>query len=313
MTAPVSTAYQREDVTFASGPGSDRCAAWVYRPTGPPLASADGNATPGKYPAIVLGHGIGGIREYGLDRYAARFSEQGIVCVAFDYRHFGGSTGQPRQLLDISLQQEDWKAAINYTKNLEGVDETRVGIFGSSFGGGHVTYIGSYDPSIKAIIAQCPFTSGFHSSRTVGFLPLFKLAALGIRDLFSTGNNIVPVLLAGEPGSAALMNSPEAMDYRLIVPEERLETDPKYVAARFALHIGFYNPGWRTSYIKSPILFGICGKDSVAPPGPTLKYAKNAPNSTVKLYEEMGHFDIYVGEAFERATADYCDFLRAKL
>lgn len=198
LTLPSGEFYNREDATFASG--SDLCAAWVYRPTVPPLKPADGSASNGKYPAIVVGHGIGGIREYGLDRYCARFSELGVICVAFDYRHFGASTGEPRQLLDIGLQQEDWKNAIAFVKGLEEVDESRVGIFGSSFGGGHVTYIGSVDPSIKAIIAQCPFTSGFHSSLTVGFLPLFKLAFLGIRDLFSRGNNIVPVLLAGEPG-----------------------------------------------------------------------------------------------------------------
>lgn len=109
------------------------------------------------------------------------------------------------------------------------------------------------------------------------------------------------------------MNSPEAMDYKLIVPEERRETDSKFVAARFALRISFYNPGWSTSKIKSPILFGVCGKDSVAPPKPTLRYAANAPNGTVKYYKDMGHFDIYVGEAFEQATTDYCNFLRAKL
>ena len=45
----------------------------------------------------------------------------------------------------------------------------------------------------------------------------------------------------------------------------------------------------------------------------TLNYAANAPNGTIKLYKDMGHFDIYVGDAFDQATGDYCDFLRAKL
>ncbi len=62
---------------------------------------------------------------------------------------------------------------------------------------------------------------------------------------------------------------------------------PDYVAARFALHIGFYNPGWKTASVHCPILFAVCGKDTVAPPGPTLSYAKKAPNATIKHYEQM--------------------------
>ncbi len=87
---------------------------------------------------MILGHGLGAVKEMGLDRYASVFTELGIVCVAFDYRHFGESGGQPRQLLDIQLQLQDWEAAIDYTSKLEDVDSERIGIFGSSFGGGHV-------------------------------------------------------------------------------------------------------------------------------------------------------------------------------
>lgn len=200
MASSGQPTHRRENVTFASG--DDLCAAWIYRPTSAPLSPATGAALNRKYPAVVLGHGIGGFKEMGLDRYSERFTELGIICVAFDYRHFGESGGQPRQLLDIQLQQQDWKAAISYTKNLEDVDETRIGIFGTSFGGGHVIHTSSQDHTIKAVIAQCPFTSGLHSSQTVGFWPLLKLGALGVLDYLSTaaGRGFVPVPLAGTPG-----------------------------------------------------------------------------------------------------------------
>ncbi|EST07259.1 hypothetical protein PSEUBRA_003438 [Kalmanozyma brasiliensis GHG001] len=316
--ASSTSASRRENITFASG--DDVCAGWLYRPTAPPLAPAYGSipsSRKSKYPAVVLGHGIGGIKEFQLDAYSERFAELGIICVAFDYRHFGESGGQPRQLLDIGLQQQDWRAAIRYTKQLEEVDETRVGLFGSSFGGGHVIHTSSEDHTIKAVIAQCPFTSGFHSAQTVGVLPLFKLAGLGIWDLVSkaTGYGVIPVPLAGKPGEAALMNTPDAMDYEKIIPPFYLAQKDKlgWVAARFALNIGFYNPGWKTADIQCPILFGVCGKDSVAPPGPTIRYAANALHGEVKVYDDMGHFDCYVGEPFEIVTKDYCDFLRRNL
>lgn len=152
---------------------------------------------------MILGHGLGAVKEMGLDRYASRFTELGIICVAFDYRHFGESSGQPRQLLDIQLQLQDWEAAIDYTSKLEDVDNERIGIFGSSFGGGHVISVAAKDKRVKAAISQCPFTSGLHSSQTVGILPLLKLGILGLRDLlFSSGNSIVPVQLAGRPGES---------------------------------------------------------------------------------------------------------------
>lgn len=200
MTTEASTlAFQREDVKFASG--NDLCAAWVYRPTSAPLTPQSGPSKSKKYPAMILGHGLGGVKEMGLDRYASVFTELGIVCVAFDYRHFGESGGHPRQLLDIQLQLQDWEAAIDYTSKLEDVDSERIGIFGSSFGGGHVISTAVKDKRIKAVISQCPFTSGLHSSQTVGVLPLLKLAVLGVRDmLFSSKDTIIPVPLVGKPG-----------------------------------------------------------------------------------------------------------------
>lgn len=109
------------------------------------------------------------------------------------------------------------------------------------------------------------------------------------------------------------MNAPDAHAFRKIIPPHLEEKLPDYVAARFALFIGFYNPGWNTSSVHCPILFAICGKDSVAPPGPTLSYAEKAPKATIKYYDQMAHFDIYVGEEFEIATRDYLEFLRQNL
>jgi len=312
MTTEASTsAFQRENVKFASG--NDLCAAWVYRPSGPPLRSSSSSANSKLYPAMILAHGLGGFKEMGLDRFASRFTELGIICVVFDYRYFGESGGEPRQLLDINLQLQDWDAALDYTSQLEGVDNERIGIFGTSFGGGHVISVAAKDKRVKAVISQCPFTSGLHSSQTVGFLPLLRLAVLGIRDLFSTGNTMVPVQLAGKPGETALMNAPDVMKYRKLIPPNLDDPSKHVVAARFALHIGFYNPGWKTSSVHCPILFAVCGQDSVAPPGPTLSYAKNAPKGTIKHYEHMGHFDIYLGQDFDIATRDYNEFLRNNL
>ena len=113
----------RSDVKFPSG--GVNCSAWLYRP------DADGSL-----PLVVMAHGFAGTRDMRLDAYAERFAQAGIAALLFDYRHFGASEGEPRQLLDIGKQHEDYRAAIAYARRLGWVDADRIALFGSSFSGG---------------------------------------------------------------------------------------------------------------------------------------------------------------------------------
>ncbi len=78
-----------------------------------------------------MGHGLGAIKEVGLDRFARRFAAAGHDVVAFDHRGFGESTGGPRQVVDIAAQQEDWHAAIAFARALPGVG--RIVLWGTSY------------------------------------------------------------------------------------------------------------------------------------------------------------------------------------
>jgi len=79
-------------------------------------------------PVVVLAHGWTGVREQRLDAYAERFAAAGLAALAFDYRHFGASTGQPRQLLDIKRQLADWAAAVAFVRTRSELDAGRVGL-----------------------------------------------------------------------------------------------------------------------------------------------------------------------------------------
>ena len=80
-------------------------------------------------------------------------------------------------------------------------DPEQIGIFGSSFGGAHAIAYSARDKRVKATISQCPFTSGLHSTMTVGWSVIPRLALIGVRDwLFGKPDDFVPVHLAGEPG-----------------------------------------------------------------------------------------------------------------
>ncbi|KAE8244457.1 hypothetical protein A4X13_0g6584 [Tilletia indica] len=288
----------REDITFPSG--KETIAAWLYpRPS---------NVAGEKSPAIVVAHGLGATKENGLDDFGRAFQEAGYTVIVFDYRYFGGSTGMPRQLLKIGSQLADWAAAIEYTRSLPTVDPSKVAIFGTSFGGGHAMTMAVRDPKLACAISQCPFTSGLASTGTVGLLTLPFIAARAISDqllgLFT--RRIVRITLAGEPGEVALMNKPDVVAGALALSGEE---SINYVGARIGLWLPLYFPGRTARKAEIPIFVAICGSDSVAPPGPTLSYAKKIPKGEWKVYEDMGHFSIYKGEAFKKAMADYLAFL----
>lgn len=286
----------RLDVTFDSG--GVECAAWLYLPAGTaPFAT------------VVMGHGLGGIRQMRLDAFAERFQAAGYACLVFDYRHFGASGGEPRQVLDVKRQLQDWEAAIACARSRPELDGDRVIAWGTSFGGGHATLTAARDHRLAAAIAQCPFSDGFASALTNSPITSARLAARAVRDLIAQWRGREPVYAdtAGKAHSAAFMTSPDSLPgYLAIVPEGTPFRNQ--LAARFTFQIVRHRPGRSAKNIVCPILFCICETDTVAPPGPTKRYAAQAPRGEAKLYPD-GHFDIYLGDAFERVVTDQIEFL----
>ena len=93
---------------------------------------------PGRIRCVVMAHGSAECAARGCGPSPSGSPDAGMAALVFDYRHFGDSTGEPRQLLDISLQQDDYRAAIAFARGLDGVDPDRVAMWGTSFSGGHV-------------------------------------------------------------------------------------------------------------------------------------------------------------------------------
>jgi dienelactone hydrolase len=292
--------FTRHDVSFSSG--EDTCAAWLYMP--------DGMTSP---PVVILGHGLGATREMRLDAFAERFARAGLAALAFTYRHFGDSGGQPRQLLSIKRQIADWDAAIAYVKARPDIDGTRIAVWGSSFGGGHAVTVASRHPELRAAVAQCPFTDGLASALALGLAASLRLAPVLARDVAAKVRGRAPVMmpLAGAPGSLALMNAPDALPgYRALVPAD--VTFRNEVPARVAPAVMAYRPGRAVKKINFPILFCVSNTDTVTPPAQTLRYAGTAAQGEIRRYA-AGHFDFYVGEAFEALVCDQLEFLTRQL
>lgn len=287
----------REEISFRSG--GELCAAWLYRP-----AQARGPAG-----CVVLGHGFGAVREASLATYAERFAAAGHAALVFDYRHFGASGGEPRQLLSVGRQHADWRAAIACARALEGIDPARVAIWGSSYGGGHVLAVAAEDPGVAAVVAQVPHTDGPATLRAAGAADLVRLAVAGLRDLARAGLgrpvHLIPIVAA--PGALATMNSPDAEPgYRgMFEPGVAWRNE---VSGRSALQVGLYSPGRRASRIACPLLVQVASGDAITPPAPARRAAGRAPRGELRSYPG-GHFDLYSGELFERAVADQVEFL----
>jgi fermentation-respiration switch protein FrsA (DUF1100 family) len=298
-------ASERRDVEFRSG--GDICRAWLYPPR---------KRLGVRVPCVVMAHGFGATREGSLAQYAERFAEDGYFALVFDYRHFGASDGEPRQLLSPKRQLEDWQSAIWFSRRIPGVDPERIALWGSSFSGGHVVAAAAKDGLVAAVSSQCPMMDGRASTMAAaaqnGLGGTLLLTWHGILDalaaLFGSKPHTIPIV--APPGAVAAMNTPDSEPgYRAIMPRDFKNE----VAARIILQLGSYRPGRYANKVPCPILIQICEKDSVAPASAADAAAKRAgTRAEVKRYP-VGHFDVYRGEDFTRGVADQRAFFAKHL
>ena len=190
-------------------------AAYLYRPK-----SDTGNA-----PCVVMAHGWSATRDDALSGYAEAFRDAGFVVILFDYRHFGASTGEPRQLLDIRRQHDDYRAVVAWARRLGGVDPDRVVLFGTSLSGGHVLgAVAATDARIAAVISQAPFTDAIPTMMMVPLRNTVRFVVAAVRDQVGAWLGRPPVLVpaVAEPGAFGAMTAPEAKPgFDAIVPEAR--------------------------------------------------------------------------------------------
>jgi pimeloyl-ACP methyl ester carboxylesterase len=295
--------HTREDTTFRSG--GTACAAWLYRPEGA-----------GRPPIVVMGHGFAAIRALRLATYAERFAEAGFAVLVFDYRGWGDSAGEPRRVLDIGSQHADWRAALAFARGLDGVDTRRVTAWGSSFGAGHVLSIAAEDHGLAAVVAQVPHISGPASAFAGSKLTAARLGVAGLRDQLRAvlGREPLRVPAVGEPGTLAMMSSPDALPGLKLLAGDRYEEilAQNNVAARIALRLPFYSPGRVAGGVTCPTLVQLAKHDVVTPYPIALKAARRIPKGEVLSYE-CGHFDPYVDPLFDSVVGDQIGFLRRRV
>jgi fermentation-respiration switch protein FrsA (DUF1100 family) len=283
----------RQDVTL---PGE--IAAWLYRPD-------DAEA------CVVMAHGLSAVRDMRLPAYAERFAAHGLAVLLFDYRFFGASGGEPRQVMDIGEQLDDWRTAIRFARGLDGIK--RVGLMASSFAGGYVLELAAKEDGIAAVVAQCPMTDGLQASLMTPPKTVAKLSRAALQDQARALAGKPPKLIkaAGYPGELAVMSTPDTVPgMESITPPDSLWVNA--IAARVGLKIPLFRPGRHAAKIVCPLLICLCEKDALVSVKATEKVAEEAPQAELARYP-IGHFDIYTGEWFERAVSRQAEFLARHL
>lgn len=265
----------------------------------------------GPFATVIMGHGFGLTRACGLAPFRDAFLAAGYAAFLFDYRHFGGSEGLPRQLLSAPRQIDDWQAALHTLRGRPEVDNGRIALWGTSFAGGLVTAVAARETEVAAIIAQCPMMDGLASVmeviRYAGLLQGLRLTGLGLLDIGRALSGLAPLYIAAaaRPGQVAAMSSEDAYEgYTALMPEGV----PNQVAARMALTLPLFRPVRGASRVRCPALIQICENDTVAPASAADRAAAAIPEVRVRRYP-VGHFDLYQGEARRRSIADQCVFL----
>ena len=103
------------------------------------------------YPAVVVSHPGGGVKEQTAGLYARKLAEHGFITIAYDASYQGASTGMPRQLENPYVRTEDVSAVIDYLTTLPYVDNSRIGAMGICAGAGYTANAAINDRRIKAV------------------------------------------------------------------------------------------------------------------------------------------------------------------
>lgn len=129
-----------------------KIAANVYTPAGYEATK--------KYPAVVVAHPNGGVKEQVAGLYAQRLAEKGYITIAADASYQGASEGTPRNVDKPQFRTEDIHGMADYISAYPGVDTNRIGALGICGGGGYTLNAAKSDKRFKAVATLSMFNSG---------------------------------------------------------------------------------------------------------------------------------------------------------
>ncbi|MGI4860730.1 MAG: alpha/beta hydrolase [Janthinobacterium lividum] len=297
----------RTDTSFRTSDGIT-LKGWVYTPTHPA-------ARP--FPAIVMAHGFSGVKEQYLDRYAQVFAEAGFVVLVYDNRNFGDSGGMPRQEIDPVLQVRDYRDGISHLCSLEYVDAHRIGIWGSSYSGGHVLQVAAFDRRVKCVVSQVPAISGSNDVKTAVRPDLMG----GLIDAFNTDREnqfrgAAPEMIevvSLDPASGCALPGDDAYAYFVDSARDFAPNWQNTITLRSIELLNEYEPGYAIDRISpTPLLMIVALLDTCAPADQALRAYERALQPKALVTLPCTHFQPYI-EHFAKTSGDALDWFQKHL
>lgn len=261
---------------------------WFYR----------GDGATGAAPTVVMAHGFSAVKEMYLDAFAEVFAAAGLNVLVFDNRNFGASDGEPRLEIDPWEQVRDYRHAITWASTLAEVDPTRIGIWGSSYSGGHVLVVGAIDRRVKAVVGQVPMVSG---SANIGELVRADFRA-GFREMFDADRAarfagdppaMVPVV-DEDPLAPSALPTPDSWTWFTETGKTRAPSWRNEVTLRTVEMLGEYEPRTYLPRISpTPLLMVVAREDHLTPAHLAIDAYESAREPKKLVIIPGGHFDAY--------------------
>lgn len=291
---------ERTDVEFGAADGAV-LRGWIYLPDNERPAAA-----------ISMAHGFGAVKEHGLDRFARAFADHGFVVLVHDHRGFGASEGLPRNDVDPWRQVEDWRVALTFLERHPRVNPRRIGIWGTSYAGGHVLVLGATDPRVSCVVSQVPTVSGYaQGQRRVAPDRTGALESQFVEDdrRVAAGEEPATIQLVAAPGAEAAYTTAEARAFYKMPSAASVWSNE--VTLRSVRASRMYEPGvWARRVSPTPLAFIIARNDTVTLTDLELEtYASSLEPSTVTLIPG-GHFAPYDAELGAARSAALAWFTR---
>ncbi|MEA2229797.1 MAG: uncharacterized protein QOF04_3427 [Solirubrobacteraceae bacterium] len=284
----------REDVEFNAEGVTLR--GWLYVP----------DEVAGPAPVVVMAHGFSAVKEMYLDRFAEAFAAAGLAALVFDNRNFGASDGEPRQEIDPWAQVRDYRHAITYARTRPEVDRERVGIWGSSYSGGHVLVVGAIDPRVTCVVAQVPLISGHRNARRLvraDVLASVQEAFDADREARFRGEPpaMIPVV-DPDPLAASALPTPDSWAWFSETGETRAPSWRNEVTLRSVEMFWEYEPGGHIQWVSpTPLLMVVAEGDHLTVSDLAIEAFESAREPKRLAILEGGHFDAYVA-GFDAAS-----------
>jgi fermentation-respiration switch protein FrsA (DUF1100 family) len=286
----------RADISFQSA--GLTCRGWLYRP----------DDAAGPAPAIVMSHGFSAVKEQGLPSFAERFRAAGFAVLVFDYRHLGASDGDERGRIIPQEQHDDLRAAIGWLAAQPGIDAERIGLWGTSYSGGHALFVGTLDPRVKVIVAQVPALSVIRSligmvgrEGFAGYLGAFA-ADFASRNAGAAGGTIPIIAPEGEP---CVFPAPQALAWFTETTHDPESRWVNHTTIESIARMAEYLPAAFIDLASpKPVLILAAEHDGIIPLDQVREvFERVGEPKHLEIYP-CGHFGLYPGQPFHDQAAD---------